>query len=294
MRDARPVLAAVLLMLAAPLLAQDAPDAAIIGGPSVYVVKPGDTIAAIGARYAVDPAEIAAANALKHNARLSAGQVLQFDNTHIATRDPDATITINVAQRLLFLRDGDRVTAYPITVGSRGWPTPRGPFTIVDKETDPTWDVPVSIQREMERQGKPVITQMPPSPANPLGKYWLRLSFSGVGIHGTNAPQSIYRFGSHGCIRMHPDDIAAVFDRVAIGTRGVSVYQPILMAVMDGRVWLEANRDEYGLAPDRFLYVRAVADQHGLSNSIDWAAADRVLRALAGRAEDVTRRETEK
>ena len=294
MRDVTRTLAAVLVMLAAPLWAQDPPDAAIIGGPSTYVVKSGDTLAAIGARYAVDAGEIAAANQLPRNARLSAGQILKFDNTHIATREPDVIITINVAQRLLFLRDGDRVTAYPITVGTRAWPTPLGPFTIVDKETNPTWDVPVSIQREMERQGKRVITQMPPSPANPLGAHWLRLSFPGVGIHGTNAPETIYRFASHGCIRMHPDDVAAVFDRVAVGARGVSVYQPVIMAVMDSRIWLEAHRDAYGLAPDRFAYVRAVAQHHGLSQAIDWAAVDRVLRALAGRAEDVTRPATDR
>src|SRR5207244_4257585 len=56
-------------------------------------------------------------------------------------------------------------------------------------------------------QGKPVLTHVPPSPANPLGKYWLGLSIPGVGIHGTNAPSSIYNLQTHGCIRLHPDDI---------------------------------------------------------------------------------------
>jgi L,D-transpeptidase ErfK/SrfK len=281
----------VLSMIVAPLSAQDVPDAAIIGGHSTYIVKAGDTITAIAARYAVEPESIVSANALTSPDTLAVGQILEIDNPHIATRDPDVTITINVPQRLLFLRDGDRVTAYPITVGTRSWPTPLGEFTIVDKETDPVWDVPVSIQREMERLGKPVITQMPPSAANPLGTHWLRLSFPGIGIHGTNAPGSVYRFGSHGCIRMHPDHIAAIYDRLAVGTRGVIVYQPIIMAVMDGHVWLEAHRDEYRLMPDRFWYVRAAADRHGLSDSMDWAAVDRVLNALDGRAEDVTKRD---
>jgi hypothetical protein len=66
------------------------------------------------------------------------------------------------------------------------------------------------------------------------------------------------------------------------------------MAVMDGQVWLEAHRDVYRLAPDRFRYVRAVADHHGLWDLIDWAAVDRVLNALEGRAEDVTRRDLER
>jgi L,D-transpeptidase ErfK/SrfK len=285
------IVGVAIVLIVSPLSAQETPDAAIIGGPSTYLVKPGDTIAAIAARHAVEVRSIAVDGKPAGSGRLVAGRIVTFDNTHIATRgEGDGAITINVPQRLLFLRDGDRVHGYPITVGTRAWPTPLGEFTIVDKETDPVWDVPLSIQREMEREGKPVITRMPPSPSNPLGAHWLRLSIPGIGIHGTNAPASIYRFGSHGCIRMHPDDIAAIFDRIAVGTRGVIVYQPIIMAVMDGRVWLEAHRDEYRLAPDRFQYVRAVAEYHGLTDAMDWAAVDRVLRALDGRAEDVSQR----
>lgn len=279
----------LIAVIAAPLAAQDAPDAAIIGGRSTYIVKAGDTITAIAARHAVEPRTIVDANGLAPPKKLPPGQIVHFDNSHIATGDVGVAITINVPQRMLFLRDGDNVRGYPITVGSRAWRTPLGAFTIIDKETDPVWDVPVSIQREMEREGKPVITQMPASPDNPLGAHWLRLSFPSIGIHGTNAPASIYRLASHGCIRMHPDDIAEVFDRVIVGTQGVIVYQPIIMAVMDGRVWLEAHRDGYGLAPDRFRYVRDVADHYGLSGAMDWAAVDRVLTALEGRAEDVTR-----
>ena len=52
---------------------------------------------------------------------------------------------------------------------------------------------------------------MPPGPDNPLGKHWLGLSIHGYGIHGTIAPSSIYQFRTHGCIRLHPDDIAELF-----------------------------------------------------------------------------------
>lgn len=279
----------VLLMAPAPLFAQEEADAGIVGGRSNYVVKAGDTITAIAARFAVRPDAVIKANGLVPSAKLSVGQVLQIDNSHIATGAPGVTITINVPQRLLVVREGDNLTGYPITVGSRNWRTPLGDFTIVEKETDPAWDVPISIQREMERQGKPVITRMEPSPDNPLGAYWLRLSFPGIGIHGTNAPASIYRFASHGCIRMHPDDIAKLFQRVAVGTTGAIVYRPIIMAVIEDRIWLEATGDEYGLAPDRFQYVRALVEHHGLTDSIDWSAVDRVLTALAGHAEDVTK-----
>lgn len=289
---AGPVVAMIaLLAWSAPLGAQDAPDAAIIGGRTNYVVRPGDTIAAIAARLAVEPRSIIEANQLTGPNQLAVGQVLEIDNSHLATSAPDVTITINVPQRLLVVRDGERVRGYPITVGSRAWQTPLGYFTVTDKETDPVWDVPLSIQREMEQQGKPVITRMEPSPVNPLGAHWLRLSLPGIGIHGTNAPASVYRFASHGCIRMHPDVIARLFPGIAVGTTGVIVYQPIIMAVIDGQIWIEAHRDEYRRAPDPFEYVRTLADHHGLTSSIDWPAVDRVLRELAGHAENVTKRD---
>ena len=55
-------------------------------------------------------------------------------------------------------------------------------------------------------------------PDNPLGAYFVRLSFTSVGIHGTNAPASVYRFQSHGCIRMQVTDAEWLFDRVDVGT----------------------------------------------------------------------------
>lgn len=182
----------------------------------------------------------------------------------------------------------DTVSGYAITVGRRDWPTPLGEFTIIDKERDPVWDVPKSIQQEMAQQGKPVITRMEASPDNPLGAFWLRLSLPGLGIHGTNAPSSIYRYASHGCIRMHPDDVAALFDRVVIGTSGVIVYQPLLIAAIDGRIMLEAHPDPYRRVRDAAGAVRDAAGEQGIGGRIDWMKVDAVLHARAGRPEDVT------
>jgi L,D-transpeptidase ErfK/SrfK len=222
---------------------------------------------------------------------ITQGQLLVVDNSHLASMDPLAEITINVPQRMLFfMRDG-RVTAYPITVGSRDWPTPLGRFTIVDKELDPVWDVPVSIQQEMARQGKPVITRMAPSPENPLGAHWLRLSIPGLGIHGTNAPNSIYRYASHGCIRMHPGDVAALFEQVEIGATGALIYQPVVLAVIDDRVWLEAHQDPYRRAPQALSFVRQEAARRMIEHRIDWSKVTDALRLRAGRPVDVGRRE---
>lgn len=287
----RPVLPILLFALTVPAaaIAQDQPlSAVIVGGFTSYTVRSGDTVVTIAARLGVAEAALVETNQLARAKAIAPGQLLLVDNRHIAMFDPAVTITINLAQRLLLHADGGRVTGYPIAVGRRTWPTPTGVFTVTVKEKDPAWDVPLSIQREMEQQGKPVITRMPPSPENPLGARWIRLSFPSVGIHGTNAPGSIYKFTTHGCIRMHPDDVADLFERVTVGTIGRAIYEPVLMAVIGDRVWVEVNRDEYRRAPDAEQHLRAAAAAAGLTGVIDWNAVKAAIRLRRGTAVDVT------
>src|SRR5207249_10969249 len=60
-----------------------ASEPALVGGEFEYTVRRGDTLAAIGARYAVDPAALAARNGLPPRTRLVAGRVLRIDDRHI-------------------------------------------------------------------------------------------------------------------------------------------------------------------------------------------------------------------
>lgn len=281
-------LACLCLLWPVGVAAQSPADAALVGGRSTYVVRPGDTLTAIAARHGVDTRTVIELNELVNPRALTAGQQLTIDNHHIAVVDPSASITINIAQRLLMHVDGSRVTAFPIAAGRRSWPTPVGDFTIVNKEIDPVWDVPLSIQREMAGEGRPVITRMEASADNPLGNRWLGLSIPGLGIHGTNAPGSIYGHVTHGCIRMHPEDVIKLYDRVTVGARGKLVYEPVIVAVIDDRIWLEAHPDPYRKAPDAARVVRELIDRHGLTALVDWPSIDRVLHQRRGRAEDVT------
>ena len=289
MRTFARLIGCALVLVASPAGAQSVDGAAaLVGGRAVYDVKAGDTLDAIGARFGVACDTLIEMNQLTSPYALAEGQSLVVDNTHIAVVNPQVSLTINIAQRMLVWSDGELARAYPITVGRRSWPTPVGDFTIVSKETDPVWDVPVSIQREMEEQGKPVITRMAASPANPLGRHWIGLSLPGLGIHGTNAPASIYAFASHGCVRLHPDDVADLFQRVSVGTTGVLIYQPVIIAEIDGHVWVEAHRDEYRRFGDAMANLREAADRAGLGAVIDWALVDEVVRQRRGRAVDVT------
>jgi len=287
------VLVCALLMLALgpgrAATAQDPPARAVLtGGQFEHVVQRGDTLGTLSARFGAGIAAIVERNGIRRDDRLVPGQLLSIDNRHIALIEGPEQLVINLAQRMLFLVEGGNVSGYPIAVGLRTWPTPVGPFTIVDKEENPTWDVPLSIQAEMQAQGKPVIKSMPPSPENPLGKHWLRLSLQSIGIHGTIAPSSVYRYASHGCMRMHPEDVATLFGRVAVGTAGVIVYRPVTLARIEGRVFLEVHADVYRRAPVRLATVDAAARREGYDGLVDWAAVRRVVDEARGIAVDVT------
>jgi len=263
--------------------------AGLVGGRSVYVVKAGDSLTTVSASFGVGKATLIDMNELTPPYGLSPGQSLVIDNTHIAVGHPQINLTINIPQRLLVLTEGDHVRAYPISVGQRAWPTPVGAFTIISKETDPVWDVPVSIQREMAAQGRPVVTRMEPSPLNPLGAHWIGLSLPSLGIHGTNVPSSIYSFSSHGCIRMQPEDVEHLFGRISVGMPGVLIYEPVVVASIEGRIWMEAHPDVYRRAPNALNVVRAAAEREGVASTIDWEIVDTLLRERRGLAVDVTR-----
>jgi L,D-transpeptidase ErfK/SrfK len=194
-------------------------------------------------------------------------------------------VLLNVPQRMIFvMQDGTAVASYPVGLGRPTWPTFVGPFTIVAKEVDPVWDVPPSIQEELRRAGKPVVTRVPPGPTNPLGKYWLGLSASGFGIHGTIAPRSISRFESHGCVRLLAVDIEDLFMRVEVGTPGLSIYEPVVLGIIDNELWMEAHPDVYRRGPadpSSDVYERAARLAKALT--IDIAAVARILCERDGR-----------
>jgi len=268
------------------------PATRVVGGAFDYSAQQGDSLTSVGARFGVDIALLARANDLAVNARLALGQALHIVNPHIVPpiTGSDA-IVVNIPQRMLFrISDGEVVGGYPVAAGKPSWRTPRGEFAIDERETDKPWIVPVSIQEEMRREGKPVKTIVPPGPDNPLGRHWLGLADTSCGIHGTIAPSSIYSLRTHGCIRLHPDDIAAVFERSELGETARLAYEPVLLATLpDGRVCLEAHRDAYGLAPPAEETLERLIAAEGAAARIDLASAHEALAAREGIARDVTR-----
>ncbi len=105
--------------------------------------------------------------------------------------------------RLALIEDGQVKKVYPVAVGKDSTPSPTGSFHIVVRVVDPTY----------YHEG----TVIAPGPHNPLGNRWMGLDRKGYGIHGTNAPQSIGKSASHGCIRMAKHDLEELFAMVKAG-----------------------------------------------------------------------------
>jgi len=132
----------------------------------------------------------------------------------LASENPPAPrILISIPDHKLALMEGDKVIrVYAVATGKLSTPSPEGEFRVVDRVAHPTWFSPHGIVK--------------PGPANPLGTRWLGLSIPGYGIHGTNAPDSIGKYASHGCIRMRNRDVEDLFERVPVGTRVELIAQP--------------------------------------------------------------------
>jgi L,D-transpeptidase ErfK/SrfK len=262
----------------------------IVGSEFLYTVTRGDSLTSVGSRFGVPVRVLAEQNGLGAASHLQTGQFLKIDNRHIVPALDGAKIVVNIPQRMLFWNAADgAVQGFPVAAGRRTWKTPRGDFTIVMLETDPTWNVPTSIQEEMRKRGKRVLTRVPPSPENPLGKYWIGLSIPGVGIHGTNEPNSIYGLVTHGCMRLHPDDIAVLFPQVELGMAGRTLYEPVLVSRVGNSVFVEVHPDAYALASDPLATVMERAIAEGYVDMVNIPLLHGVIRKRDGIARDVTR-----
>lgn len=120
------------------------------------------------------------------------------------------------------------VMTYPISIGRMDWETPLGMTSVVAKVVDPSWYPPASVRQERIDEGrKPLPRIVPPGPENPLGSRAMRLGLPGYLIHGTNRPAGVGMRVTHGCIRMFPEDIEFLFDKIAVRTGVRIVNEPV-------------------------------------------------------------------
>ncbi len=274
----------------------------LVGAIGTYTVHKRDTLRLIAGKLGVSISRLTAMNGLSLRSRLKPGQLLRFNNQRIIpTSNIRDGIVINIPDRMLYLFQKGKV-AYatavalgtPTKMDNIPWQTPTGKFKIIAKIKDPTWTVPPSIQEELRREGKEVITSIPPGDDNPLGRYALRTSLPGILIHSTSSPWSIYTYASHGCIRVYPERMATLFRMVPLNSPGEIIYHPVKAAVTaDGRILLEVHGDIYDKTRGIMHEAKALLRSMRVTEKVDWSKVKQVVARRSGVAEEVTRETTE-
>ena len=193
----------------------------IVGQDSRYKVRKGDTLYKVAKKSNLAVEHIAFANRLSPEAALVPGKMLTIPTRRIIPANHPATgLLVNLPERGVYLFKKDRFLAfYPVAIGEPGFHTPTGIFKIVLMLKDPTWVPP-----EWSSQAGTVV---PAGPQNPLGDRWIGLSAPGIGLHATPDPTSVGANGSHGCLRMYPENARKLFAQVHKGMPVWIVYQPI-------------------------------------------------------------------
>ncbi|MCH1502672.1 MAG: L,D-transpeptidase [Verrucomicrobiales bacterium] len=111
----------------------------------------------------------------------------------------DCYAFINTKQRMAGLYRGTKlVAAFPITHG-RAQFVPRGDWKIQTMLTTPSFRWDERMLKEGQRSES--FHLLPPGPNNPVGILWAGINKPGIGLHGTNSPETIGRAYSAGCIR---------------------------------------------------------------------------------------------
>jgi lipoprotein-anchoring transpeptidase ErfK/SrfK len=133
------------------------------------------------------------------------------------TAEAPGTIVIDTPHTFLYyVLGGGRAIRYGIGVGREGF-TWSGVRTIERKAEWPDWYPPA----EMIARQPYLPRMMAGGPGNPLGARAMYLSGTMYRIHGTNAPETIGKHVSSGCIRMLNADAIDLYDRAPVGTKVV-------------------------------------------------------------------------
>ena len=221
----------------------------VIGENSSVTTVYADTLPDLAQRYSLGYYEIIRANPGVDVWIPGADRKLTLPGKRILPPGPREGIVVNLPEHRLYYypkpRKGEEpvVITYPVSIGKMDWRTPLGETRIVSKARNPPWYPPESVRQEHAERGDPLPKVVPPGPDNPLGNFAMRL---GVGsgsylIHGTNNPVAVGMAVTHGCIRMYPEDVAALFPLVPVGTKVRLINEPVKMAWVAGQLLIEVH-----------------------------------------------------
>lgn len=135
--------------------------------------------------------------------------------------DPGQIIVSFGDRRLYHVTRRGRAISYPIAV-----PRPQSRWQGVErvsyKKINPTWTPTTEMRRE-----NPKLPRVVPGghPKNPLGNRAIYLGNTLYRIHGTDAPWTIGKNVSRGCVRMHNEHVAELYNGVTKGMKVTSTWK---------------------------------------------------------------------
>lgn len=271
-------------------------DGSVVVGADEHIKSTyQDTLLDIAHRYSLGYEEIIRANPGVDMWLPGEGTDILLPGRRILPPGPHEGLVVNLPEHRLYYypkpRKGHKavVITYPVSIGRMDWHSPLGQTTVVAKQKHPNWYPPESIRREHARNGDPLPKVVPPGPKNPLGEFKMRLAV-GDGtyeIHGTNNPLAVGMAVTHGCIRMYPEDVAALFPLVPVGTKVWLVNDPVKVTYAAGDLLVEVHppvdSEGQSVAPDLGVLSRQLDRALGSNTvAIHWDFARQALQAASG------------
>lgn len=114
----------------------------------------------------------------------------------------DLRLEVDLSERQLHaVVDGEVLESFAVAVGKEKNPTPQGTFKIRKVIWNPSWKPP-DAKWARGKTAKP-----PGHPENPMKRVKMFFKEPDYYIHGTGEKDSLGKAESHGCIRMHPEDV---------------------------------------------------------------------------------------
>ena len=271
------------------------PDQLVVGQDQTVTTVYEDTLYDLARTYSLGSEELIRVNPSVDPWLPGAGKQLLIPSRHILPPAPHVGIVVNLPEHRLYYfpkpRRGapQQVISYPVSIGKMDWRTPLGVTHVISKEKDPVWIPTESVRAEHAADGDPLPARVLPGPDNPLGAFAMRLA-AGNGtylIHGTNNPIAVGLAVTHGCIRMYPEDVAALFPQIPVGTPVRISNEPVKVAWVDGELLLEAHPpvDAQGQSfePDVDQFADLLRTAVGDSTvAIHWDYAREVLQKSDG------------
>jgi len=124
-------------------------------------------------------------------------------------------------RRLYYIKSRGVALSYPIAV-----PRPdarwQGVLRVSQKRVNPTWTPTPRMRR---KNPKLPVTVPGGHPRNPLGSRALYLGSTLYRIHGTDAPWTIGKNVSSGCVRMHNSHVEELYRMVRTGARVTATWR---------------------------------------------------------------------